>query len=304
MLDSIWKKTLAYSHHSQRGRDQNHSKPNNNHYFGSQVKQNWVWSLPSSFGQQLLRTPRSHKKQCQRTRTYFGHLWGETPKCFNIKSGALQIISTLVYIASWDKPGSLAALPCDQKGAWKSELFGADGYPWSLSPLQWHSHSKGIPMYFWVVDLTVGFEVKASLTWTCLGLPSEALPRGGSRPWTGVPREVAWATSTLCSDTDSCCYGFHYQSALRLQMKSGPCCPGTRDTHAWETDFFLEEFAMDRPKSILPIRPPGTWEVECRVSACALTSLMSLYCHSYTEGILLQIWGIIQTMEQIEILKR
>lgn len=41
-------------------------------------------------------------------------------------------------------------------------------------------------------------------------------------------------------------------------MKSGSCCPGTGDTHAQETAFFLEEFAMDRPKRIPPIRSLGT----------------------------------------------
>lgn len=44
-LDSVWKKTHGYSHHSQQGRDQNHFKPNSRN-FGSQVKHSHVWSLP------------------------------------------------------------------------------------------------------------------------------------------------------------------------------------------------------------------------------------------------------------------
>lgn len=39
----------------------------------------------------------------------------------------------------------------------------------------------------------------------------------------------------------------------------GPCCPDTTDVNARGTDLFQEEFAMGRPKSVLP--KTGTWNL-------------------------------------------
>lgn len=62
-LDSVWKKTHGYNHHSQQGRDQNHVKPNSRN-FGSQGQPRLVptiiiWTAAT-------KPTKAPKEQCQR----------------------------------------------------------------------------------------------------------------------------------------------------------------------------------------------------------------------------------------------
>lgn len=234
---------------------------------------------------------------------YFCHLWGETPKCFNMRSGIMCSTTNNLNSRLCRLLRQAGKLPWDQNGARRAELTAVPDPRHLRSDTAAPTGSPCIPEQ---TNSFLGLKWKPALheaIWDsylrrCQSPLGWGTQGGGLGHFSTVFRYwellwwLLWSERSEAPNKTRALLPW-YRGHVRLTDRGfpGAVCNGQTQEHPARTfTWHLDQKVTMR-------------EVEHRISTCALTSLMLLYHPGYTEDTFLWVQGIIQIMQWIEILK-